>query len=154
MLSDMELGRTVDTEENQNVIQEKLDNLENKTVGMRQNLIQQSTDIAVKEKSENIAQVPKVYFERTQMSNFNRKITHKKPVQSSVCLKSNTSSRFLLKKNYVPKVFLFCIVKSTAAMAELNIWELIPCLGFFGSCSRRSLKTAVFLSIFQLYLTN
>lgn len=35
MISDMELGWTVNTEENQNVIQEKLDNLENKTVGMR-----------------------------------------------------------------------------------------------------------------------
>lgn len=35
MISDMELGHTVDTEENQDVIQEKLDNLEDGTVGMR-----------------------------------------------------------------------------------------------------------------------
>lgn len=75
MISEMQLGSAVGTEENQDVIQEKSDNLEDRMVGMRRNLIQQSTNIAVRGKSENIAQVPKVYFKRTYMSNFNRKIT-------------------------------------------------------------------------------
>lgn len=83
------------------------------------------------------------------MFNFNRKITTTttNPFQLSVYLKSNSSSSIVLEMNYVPKVFLFCIVKSTATVVEMNIWELIPCLGFFGTYCLRSLKTAVFLSI-------